>query len=144
MEIGPLISRTVLTVWPGNSLLDAARRMRERGIGSAVVMGDNGPGIITERDILRAVAEGVDLREETVERYMTYNARTAGTRWDLMEAAKAMSEGGFRHLIVVDDSGDVAGVMSIRDLVKGLLIKLDSANVLTLGGDPQFTRVSPV
>lgn len=144
MEIGPLIGRSVLTVWPGNKLLDAARRMQEAGVGSAVVMGDNGPGIITERDILRAVAQGADLGQETVEGFMTFNARTAGIGWDLLEAAKAMSEGGFRHLIVLDQQGSVAGVMSIRDLVKGLLIKLEAANALTLGGEPQFTRVSPV
>lgn len=121
MEIGPLVSRTVLTVSPHGSLAETARQMNERGVGSAVVLSEGGPGIITERDILRAVGEGADLGSLRVEDYMTFNAITASPQWRVTDAAREMSRGGFRHLIVLDGDGNVAGVLSIRDLVPALL-----------------------
>lgn len=122
MEIGPLVSRTVLTVGPGHSLAETARRMSERNIGSAVVLTDDGsPGIITERDLLRCVASGIDLEEARVAECMTNNAITASSGWEVIDAARRMIEGGFRHLVVVDDEGLVSGILSIRDLVAALL-----------------------
>ena len=121
MEIGPVISRAVLEVGPRDSIADAARKMTERKVGSAIVMTDQGPGSITERDILRAVAAGGDLETAPVEDYMTHNAITAFEDWDLREAAERMSSGGFRHLIVLSMGGQVEGVLSIRDLLRALL-----------------------
>jgi CBS domain-containing protein len=121
MKIGPLISRALLFLAPEDSLAEAARRMTERKIGSAVVMTEEGPGIITERDILRAVAAGADVANAPVADYMTQNAVTAFGDWDMREAAQRMADGGFRHLIVLDQGGQVEGVLSIRDLLKALL-----------------------
>jgi CBS domain-containing protein len=121
MQIGPLISRAVLQLAPTDSLAEAARGMMARKIGSGIVMTDEGPGIITERDILRAVAAGADMEHAPVQDYMTQNAITAFEDWDMHEAAQRMAEGGFRHLIVLDRGGQVEGVLSIRDLLKALL-----------------------
>ena len=121
MEIGPVISRTILRVEAGQSLAVTARQMTERRVGSAIVMTDEGASIITERDILRAVADGGNLEEVRVDAYMTHNAITAFEDWDLREAARRMADGGFRHLIVLNPSGQVAGVLSIRDLLLALL-----------------------
>lgn len=122
MEIGPLISRTVVSVGPGHSLAEAARRMSRSKTGSAVVSVEDGrPGIITERDLLRAVADGADLEDTRVEEYMTGDAMTASPSWTVREAGRAMLDGGFRHLIVLRDNGSVAGVLSIRDLARTLL-----------------------
>ncbi len=121
MKIGPLVSPLVLAVGPRHNLRDVARRMTERKIGCAVVLCDDGhPGIITERDVLGAIAAGVDPEASTVEEYMTANAITASPSWEVREAATRMMQGGFRHLIVVDENGNVTGVLSIRDLVKPL------------------------
>lgn len=61
MEIGPLVTREVLTVKEGDSLRDAATTMMQRGVGSAVVVTDGKPsGIITDRDSSKALAQGVD------------------------------------------------------------------------------------
>lgn len=96
--------------------------MNDRHSGSAVVESDmESPGIITERDLLRAVADGVDLNSTPVEDYMTANAITASATWDAEKAARSMLENGFRHLIVIDEGGRVDGILSIRDLIKGLL-----------------------
>jgi CBS domain-containing protein len=108
-------------VEPRDSIAEAARKMTERKVGSAIVMTDQGPGIITERDILRAVAAGADLESAPVEDYMTHNAITAFEDWDLREAAERMTSGGFRHLIVLSMGGQVEGVLSIRDLMRALL-----------------------
>jgi CBS domain-containing protein len=109
-------------VGPGHSLAEAARRMHAGRVGSAAVtMEDAQPGIVTERDLLRAVADGVELESTPVSDYMTANAITATVGWNVREAARTMVEGGFRHLIVVNDRGDVHGMLSVRDLVEALL-----------------------
>lgn len=122
MEIGSLIQRDVLTVGPASSIGEAARRMVARNVGSAIVLLDDGlPGIITERDLLRAMADAADPDNTPVESYMTANAITASLSWDVRQAAAKMSEGGFRRLIVHDDQGGIAGILSIRDLMEAML-----------------------
>lgn len=125
MQIGPVVSRAVLHVALRDSLAEAARQMTARKVGSAIVMTDEGPGIITERDILRAVASGSDLETAPVEEYMTHNAITAFEDWDLREAAQRMAAGGFRHLIVLGSGGQVEGILSMRDLMMALLQESD-------------------
>jgi CBS domain-containing protein len=96
--------------------------MTERNVGAAaVVMGDGSPGIITERDLMRAMAGGVDPASSTVEDFMTANAITASASWSVAEAARKMIDGRFRHLLVLGPNGEIAGILSIRDLVEGLL-----------------------
>jgi CBS domain-containing protein len=121
MQIGPVVSRALLQVAPQESIAEAARQMTSRKVGSAIVMTDEGPGIITERDVLRAVASGGNLEAARVEEYMTHNAITAFADWDLREAAQRMAVGGFRHLIVLSPGGQVEGILSIRDLLMALL-----------------------
>lgn len=126
MKIGSLVSTAVVSVGPTHTLAHAAQRMAERHVGSALVLVEEGhPGIITERDLLRAIAEGADASSAMVEQYMTAVAITASRSWEVTEAARLMSEGRFRHLIVLDDQG-VMGVLSMRDLVGALLEELDS------------------
>ena len=122
MDIGPLINEAVVSVGPRHSVAEAARRMHAGNVGSAVVETEDGhPGIITERDLLRAMADGADPESATVEEYMTANAITASPSWSAFEAASRMMDGGFRHLVVLGDNGRVTGILSIRDLVVSLL-----------------------
>ncbi len=122
MRIGPLARGSVVSAGPEHTLVEAARRMADAKVGSAVVLTEEGhPGIITERDVLRAVADGVDLETTPISDYMTANAITASPSWDVIEAARTMSRGGFRHLIVLGDQGEVQGMLSLRDLVDALL-----------------------
>jgi CBS domain-containing protein len=119
MRVHEGMTPTVLTLGPGHTLRAAARQMSERGVGAAIVIDpdSHGPGIITERDILRAVGEGRDPDGERVADHLTRDAVIAAPDWSLEEAACAMVRGGFRHLIVCD-GGDVAGVISVRDIVR--------------------------
>ena len=117
--VGYAMTREVLTVGPGHSLRDVAKVLAKARVGSAVVHDTDGSGIgiITERDILRAVATGDDLDAETASDHQTSEVVFATPTWTLTEAADAMRRGGFRHLIVLD-GGEVVGVISVRDLVR--------------------------
>jgi CBS domain-containing protein len=125
LDIRSSITDAVLSIGPQHTVRDAARAMAERNVGSAIVMTEDGrPAILTERDILRAVAAGVNLDDSAVEDHMTSEPTTASPSWDVIKAADAMIRGSFRHLIVMDGSGSVEGVISIRDLVAALLAEL--------------------
>lgn len=119
MLVSEGMSDVILTVGPGHSLRDAAASMWQRQVGAAVVHDPeaHGPGVITERDILRAVAQGRDPDEEHVADHLTANLTFARRDWSLEHAAATMIDGGFRHLVVVDGS-DVVGILSMRDIVR--------------------------
>ena len=120
MEIRDLVVRDLVTVGPTHTLAQAAKLMNGKRVGSAIVLTEESPGILSERDVLRAVAEGVDPQAATVGDYMTWNAIVATSEWDTMEAARTMLEHGFRHLVVIDGDHEV-GILSIRDLMAGIL-----------------------
>jgi CBS domain-containing protein len=119
MRVRDRMSDVVLTIGPGHTLRAAARLMAERKVGAAVVIDPDGagPGILTERDILESVAQGQDPNSECASDHLTADTVVAAPSWSLEEAAVAMVRGGFRHLIVVD-GGDIAGVVSMRDIVR--------------------------
>ena len=119
MRVREGMSRTVLSVGPGHTLRQAAAQMGRRRVGAAVVVDPEGegPGIVTERDILMSVAEGQDLDSELVADHLTAELVVASPEWSLEEAAVAMVRGGFRHLVVID-GGETVGVLSVRDIVR--------------------------
>lgn len=122
MEIASLITRAVLTVDRQDSLLDAAVWMMERGVGSAVVVTEGKPsGVITDRDALRAIAQGLNPEEVTVGQFVNRKLSKVPIDLEVTEAARLMREKGFRHLVVVDHDEMLVGVFSMRDLVVGLL-----------------------
>jgi CBS domain-containing protein len=120
MEIRDLVVRDLVSVGPAHTLAQAAKLMNAKRVGSAIVLTDESPGILSERDVLRAVADGADPHVATVGEYMTWNAIVATSEWDTMEAARTMLEHGFRHLVVIDGASQV-GILSIRDLMAGIL-----------------------
>jgi CBS domain-containing protein len=113
------MSEAVLTIGPGHTLREAAETMWKRRVGAAVVNDPDapGPGVITERDILRTVAQGRSPDEERVGDHLTATLTVARPDWSLEQAAAAMIRGGFRHLVVVDGS-DLVGILSMRDIVR--------------------------
>src|ERR687894_1511029 len=119
MQVRDGMSKVVLTVGPGHSLRQAANAMSERGVGAAVVMDPEGegPGIITERDILYSLGHDQDVDSERVSAHLTSDVVYAAPDWSLEEAAAQMVRGSFRHLIVMQ-GGEVAGVLSVRDVVR--------------------------
>jgi len=113
------MNRIVVTVGPGHTLREAARRMTRADVGAAVVIDPEagGPAIITERDLLRASGRDEDLDSELVGDHLTQRLTYASANWPLERAAGEMVRGRFRHVVVLDGS-EVAGVLSMRDIVR--------------------------
>lgn len=111
------MSRDLLTIDPQARLRDAAQRMVERGVGAVLILeGDRLVGILTERDMLKAVAAGPD-EKAGVSDWMTRVPETIEPSDSTEHAAALMIHGGFRHLPVVEE-GRVVGIVSIRDLMR--------------------------
>ena len=119
MQVRDGMSSVVLTVGPGHTLRQAAAQMAGRRVGAAVVIDPElpGPGILTERDLLQSMAQGEDPSTERVAEHMTGDPLFASPEWSLEQAAVAMIRGGFRHVIVIEGA-EVAGVLSMRDVVR--------------------------
>ena len=118
--------RHLVTVEPGNTLHRAAHSMTDRGVGAAVVIErEQVVGIITERDVLRAVAAGKDVEATTVEALMTRGVVSGAPGWDIIEAVKLMNERGFRHLLVMEMDEPV-GIVSLRDLMTSMVELIQS------------------
>lgn len=119
MLVRDAMSTMVLTIGPTHTLRQAAQLMSARRIGAAVVLDrdTSGLGILTERDILNAVGAYQNPDTETASTHTTTDVVFAAPGWTLEEAAEAMTHGGFRHLIVLDDHGPV-GIVSVRDIIR--------------------------
>ena len=113
------MSELVLTVGPGHTLREAARRMTERKVGAAVVIEEEqpGPGIVSERDILNSIGKGEDPDSERVADHMSDTVIAAAPDWSMERAAVEMARRHIRHLVVVE-GGELVGVLSIRDIVR--------------------------
>ena len=111
------MTRSLLSVAAEVTLGEAAASMAERGVGAVVVLeGAALAAILTERDVMKAVAAGKD-GSAPVTDWMTRHPDTIEPGDTTDHAASLMIHGGFRHLPVVED-GKVVGIVSIRDLIK--------------------------
>jgi CBS domain-containing protein len=120
--------REVQTILPHRTLAEAARILAERRIGAAVVTGADGAvlGILSERDIVRAVAEaGPAGLDEPVSRRMTARVTTCTEAMSIESAMEIMTTGKFRHLPVVE-AGRLSGIISIGDVVKRHIEKMEA------------------
>src|SRR6201981_3306981 len=113
------MSHLVLTIGPAHTLRQAARMMSVRRIGAAVVIDSEhaGIGILTERDLLDSMAAGEDPDAELVAQHRTEHLVYASPDWTLADGAAAAIRRGFLHLLVVENN-DVAGLLSMRDIVR--------------------------
>lgn len=112
-------TRHMLTVSPQDTLRHVARMMSDRDVGSAVVIdSESVAGIVTERDLLRAAGKGLDFDSTKASEVMTTDVVAGEPGWDVLRAMRTMTEGGFRHLLVVDAEDDPVGIVSVRDLMQ--------------------------
>jgi signal-transduction protein with cAMP-binding, CBS, and nucleotidyltransferase domain len=117
-KVSDVMSKMLLTVEPTMKLDEAARQMNDRQVGAVLVLtNERVSGILTERDVLRAVAIG-DVTGTHVAAWMTHDPESIGPEDSTSHAASVMIHGGFRHLPVVDEAGRPIGIVSIRDLMR--------------------------
>ena len=119
MKVREGMSQVVLSIGPAHTLRQAARMMSAQRVGAAVVLDHDhsGIGILTERDILDSIGADQDPDSELVADHRTTDVVFATPDWTLEHAAQTMVSGGFRHLVVIE-SGEVAGLLSMRDIVR--------------------------
>ncbi len=117
--VADLMVKDVLTVEPSDTIGEAAEKMNAANVGAVVVVEDmvRIVGIVTERDLLRAVASRARAAEARVRQWMTPNPVTIGPELTIEEAAKIMFDNNFRHLPVVKD-GRALGIVSLRLLAR--------------------------
>lgn len=129
------MTRASITDTPTDSLKSAAARMWAQQTGSLLVMeGETLSGIVTERDIMKAVARGRDLETTPISEAMTADVLTVRPETSLNEAARSMAARWIRHLPVVD--GDrVVGIISQRDLVGILAALMKDPDGIELASD---------
>jgi CBS domain-containing protein len=121
MRLGDLVGNAPYVCGPDTTLREAALAMEGSDLGSlAVVEGMRLLGLVTERDIRRAVAGDADL-DAPVSTMMSGDPDTFDPDLDVWDAASWIAESGYRHLPVVGDDGGLMGVVSIRDLLKALV-----------------------
>jgi CBS domain-containing protein len=119
MRVKDAMSPISAIVGPEHTLHQAAKRMVANKTGAAVVLDGTfqGPAVVTERDLLRAVAAGVDPACALVEDHMTGEVVAAAPDWPIGDAATLMVKHGVRHVLVFERS-ELVGILSMRDVVR--------------------------
>jgi CBS domain-containing protein len=116
------VGETVPMVDPSTTLREAAVRLRDAEVGLLVVgTVDAVQGVVSERDIVRSVALGVDLDTTTVEAVESEDLKWATRETSVAEVAEEMMENYLRHVLIAGDDGQLIGVASMRDLLAAFL-----------------------
>jgi CBS domain-containing protein len=118
VKVSELPPGELLSVDPETTVAEVARRMRKNDSDSVAVMSEGRlVGIITERDLVRAIADGIDPNQVTAEVVMTSDPATVDADEDVAVVAVKMVRLGVRHLPVVNKAGKPIGLVSARNLV---------------------------
>jgi CBS domain-containing protein len=151
MQVRDIMHTDVKTTAPTDTFDTVATVLRENGISSVVVVEDGKlAGIVTERDLVNLVADGGDPRSTTVSERMSKDLDTVDPKTDIAEAADHMARLKIRHLPVLQD-GELAGIISIRDLTNWAVHELTSGHELpdlershtALSAAAEVNRVDP-
>ncbi len=131
MQVGDIMTPGVKTCPIDSTFADAAQVLHDHRIASVLVVDADGAiaGIVTERDLVNLVADGLDPKETPLIERMTRDLTTVEPRTDVGEAAAIMAEKGIRHLPVLH-RGQLAGIVSIRDLWRWALDELTAGHEL--------------
>ncbi|HEV8722482.1 MAG TPA: CBS domain-containing protein [Candidatus Binatia bacterium] len=134
MSLERICSKTVVTISPDATVLEAAKLMHSKHIGSLVVIDDSRPiGILTDRDIvLKVVASEEKPVETAVKKIMTANPTMVNVNYDLLDAVRLMRNRGVRRLPIVDEHRHLLGIITMDDLLTAF-----SAEVGDLAGAVQ-------
>lgn len=135
MDVREGMSPISASVGPAHTLRHAAKAMTKHACGSAIVLDEEtpGPGLITERDILFALGRGCDIDSVLVRDHMSETPIIATPEWSLERAAAEMSKRAIRHLVVVE-GGEVAGILSMRDIIRVWMTEGATTDVDAMAG----------
>jgi CBS domain-containing protein len=131
MRIGDLSSREVYTVEPDAPLVEAVREMHRRHVGSIVVVERQGDtlralGIVTDRDVIRGeITRRTDIFSLTVSDVMSANLLVLPESCGLSEAISALRQWGVRRAPVVDELGNLCGIVTLDDLLPAVALELE-------------------
>lgn len=118
MNVSDIMTDAAITDAPDDSVAEASAKMWQQQTGSLLIMeGGTLAGIVTERDVLKAVAEGKEPSTCRLRDVMTTDVVTVTPDTGIKDAANIMFEKWFRHLPVVTGDGKVVGIISLRDLL---------------------------
>jgi CBS domain-containing protein len=121
-KVRDIATRQPVVVSPDMTLRMAAEVMAQQSIGAVVVSSGRGPiGILSERDVMAALASGADPDQATVAGAMSHDVVAVRPHDTLYDAAVDMLDLGIRHVPVLDERGTVLGMVSVRDLLRPLL-----------------------
>jgi CBS domain-containing protein len=139
MMVEHILTSVAIRLKRSASLQEAARLMRDHHVGAVLVTEDGETdqpaGIVTDRDIaIHAAAEGRSLTGCAVEDVMTPGVITVPKNARVSEALELMRENGVRRLVVVNDSGGLAGVISLDDIIEAMSVDLASVGATLHGG----------
>ena len=131
-----VLTRSPIVLKPSDTVAEAVRRMADANVGSVVIVDDDMRpiGIFTERDLLvKVCARGLDMESTRLEEVMTRDPMVIGEAESARKALEIMLHFGFRHLPVVDDSGRLVGIVSIRDVSQPLAGEVDVEELHSAG-----------
>jgi CBS domain-containing protein len=150
MKVADIMTAAAVTDAPDDTLSEASAKMWQQQTGSLLIVEDGSLiGIVTERDLLRHVGEGKDPKSVSLRDVMTTDVVTITPETTMHDAARIMFDHWFRHLPVVTESGEIVGIISLRDLLtlvaEGLEepATLESLTGHTLVRDMRLARIEP-
>ena len=137
MNAGELCNRDVVTTVRDTGIIEAAKLMRDHHVGCLVVVEDKGGqtepvGILTDRDIvIEVIAEEVDVADVTVGDVMSYALLKVNEKETVFDTAQRMRARGVRRVPVIKDSGELAGILALDDILELLSEELSLLARLT-------------
>lgn len=127
MTVGSMASDEVVTASRDTEISDVAEKSRSENVGAVVISDDDTPvGLVTDRDIVLAFAEHDDVLSLTAADVMTEDPVTLQADDEDMEISRAIGEHGVRRIPVVDDDGQLSGIVTLDDLVATIGEQLDN------------------
>ena len=120
--------RTVTTVQPHATMREVIDILATKHIGALIIADDDGSmkGIVSERDVVRILAKkGVEAMDDPVSSFMTKDVKSASEEDGVIDVARRMSAGRFRHMPVVTD-GRLVGIVSVGDAIKYRLEQMEA------------------
>jgi CBS domain-containing protein len=150
MKVADIMTAAAVTDAPDDTLSEASAKMWRQQTGSLLVVeSDELIGIVTERDLLKHVGRGGDPKSLSLRDVMTTDVVTITPDTNMHDAARIMFDHWFRHLPVVTESGEIVGIISLRDLLTLVAEGLEEPETLetltghTLVRDMRLARIEP-